>query len=144
MKSFEKPPVVVLGMAVIAVGLCVAHFVTRDDAPAPSAKTTSQGSGSIPNWTREEGLQRDAKLMEEFKESRRPSLLDSKEEKATKELTRNLRQYGLNPIEMPGGTLGGSSEGIKVIDSAADMKALVDSGGYVAGMRADELEEGRK
>jgi hypothetical protein len=143
MKSFEKPPLVVVGMAIVALGLCVAHFTTRESEGTPTAQRTQAGTGAIPNWTREEGKQRDAKLMEEFKEGRRPSLLDSKEEKATKELTRNLRQYGLNPVEMPGGPLGGSAEGIKVIDSPADAKALIESGGYVAGMRPEELEGGR-
>lgn len=144
MKSFEKPPVAVVAMAVIAVGLCVAHFVTDEDAQPTATKAAKSGGGSIPAWTREEGKQRDAKLMEEFKEGRRSSLLDSKEEKANKDLTRSLRQYGLNPIEMPGGPLGGSAEGIKVIDSAADAKALIESGGYVAGMRPEELTEAGK
>lgn len=141
MKSFEKPPAAVIAMAVIAVGLCVAHVVSKDDAKATPSKSAKTNDGSIPNWTREEGKQRDAKLMDEFKEGRRPSLLDSKEETANKDLTRRLRQYGLNPIEMPGGPLGGSSTGIKVIDSAADVKALVESGGYVAGMRAEDVTE---
>lgn len=144
MMKFERPPMFVLALAIAGVGLCVAHFVAGG-GDAKAERAAKQAAKPAPSttthdWSREEGQLKDAKLMEEFRESRKTSVMDSKEDAKNKDLARSLRQYGLNPIEMPGGPLGGSAEGIKVIDSPADVKALIESGGYIAGMRPEETD----
>jgi len=120
--------------AIGCAGLVLAHLwlTSGDETPAPQPvpkQGIAQGMGDVRS---------DAERWDEWRESRAPTLLDSKAEREEKQFSDTMKAHRQQPVEIVDDP--GRSGGLVEIGSVDDLRRLLEEGGSYSGPLPPELQ----